>query len=368
MLVVGLPACLGQTPTKKFLKLQAQAKHGVVSSQIELAGLYLTGNGIPQDAKLAAFWFEKAAQSGNGDAENYMGYLYQSGTGVPKDLTRAFHWYQLAAASGSASGRLNLGLLYLMGSGIPQDLPLATQLLEESARKGNGTAAAYLGQIFYFGLGGSRDLAAAEKWLRVGANRHDPIANYDLGSLYSVATDHAHDFAKAAELLRCSAQSGYTPAMHSLGLLLVQHPELKQNPEEAVTWLGLAMNSGQWKSTVLLGILARDGRGTPADSRSALYHFEIAALQGGQEAEHQVSSEINRLNFVMNSDAREATASEAQAWYANHHSAQAFTGSDASGMKFFLLDQPPTASVPASHSLDEAEEKSPGEELAIADP
>ena len=36
---------------------------------------------------------------------------------------------------------------------------------------------------------------------------------------------------------------------------------------------------------MLLGILARDGNGVPKDSKAAYYHFRVACLQGGDEAE-----------------------------------------------------------------------------------
>ena len=103
----------------------------------------------------------------------------------------------------------------------------------------------------------------AEKWFEAALKLHDPQAAYDLGSFYSVHADHAHDFPKAAELLRQAVDAGYVPAMHSLGLLLVNHPELKQEAQESRTLLERAANCGSWKSSVVLGIFARDGRGVP---------------------------------------------------------------------------------------------------------
>ena len=101
-----------------------------------------------------------------------------------------------------------------------------------------------------------------------------------LGSLYSVNSEHPHDIPKAAELLRQAADAGYVPAMHSLGLLLVNHPELKQDPQQSRTLLDMAANAGSWKSSIVLGILARDGRGVPADNKAAYFHFRVAVLQG----------------------------------------------------------------------------------------
>ena len=344
-IVIYAPSSHSQSSNERtMLKLQAQAERGVLASEIELAGRYLMGNGVPRDVALAARWYEKAAQSGNSDAQNQIGYFYQTGTGVPVDLVRALHWYQLATASGSAAGKLNLALIYMEGLGVPKDIPFAMQLFEEGARKGDGTAAGYLGEIYYFGLAGSRNVTAAEKWLQVGAKLHDPLAAYNLGSLYSVAPDHPHDFRKAADLLRRSSELGYAPAMHSLGLLLINHTELEQTPHEAVTWLEVAMAAGQWRSSILLGILARDGKGIAVDKKSALYDFLIAALQGGEEADQEIRYDIERLSREMDPDDRAALVSTAQSWYIQHRSAQAFVVKDPAAAKFL-----PLSSSPGSH-------------------
>ena len=69
-----------------------------------------------------------------------------------------------------------------------------------------------------------------------------------------------------------------------LGLLLVNHPDLAKSPQEARFSLEFASNAGFWKSSVVLGVLARDWKGTAADLEAAYYHFQVAALQGGEAA------------------------------------------------------------------------------------
>lgn len=336
--VVYIPSSHGLSPDEgKVAKLQTDAQHGAVKAELELAAHYMTGNGVPQDARLAALWYEKAAQSGDPDAQNQIGYFYQDGIGVPVDLVRARHWFQLAAASGSPAGRLNLGVLYLAGLGVPKDINFAMQLFEEDARRGNGTAAAYLGTIYYFGMAGSPDVAAAEKWYERGVKLHDPIAGYDLGSLFSTDPVHPHDIPKAVSLLRESAQGGYVPSMHSLGLLLLNHPELEQTTNEALTVVQAAADAGEWRSSVLLGIIARDGKAGPVDRKSAILHFQIAVLQGGGEAEHLLRYDINKLNASLEPEERASLNSAAQAWYVQHRSAKKFIVKDSEVAKFFPL-------------------------------
>src|SRR5439155_12911079 len=76
----------------RFIKLQADAEQGSISAELELAARYLAGNGVDQDTNLAAHWYEKAAQHGNPEAANQIGYFYQVGLGVPVDFNRALRW------------------------------------------------------------------------------------------------------------------------------------------------------------------------------------------------------------------------------------------------------------------------------------
>ena len=168
-----------------------------------------------------------------------------------------------------------------------------------------------------------------------GAKLHDPMAAYHLGEFFSVTPDHLHDFRKAADLLRRSTESGYVPAIHSLGLLLLKHPEIKQAEHESLTLLEAAANAGEWRSSALLGILARDGKGVPVDKKSAIYHFQIAVLQGGDEAENLLRHDINLLSGPLDEDERVATTSAARAWYMWHSSAQIFVVGVRSERKYF---------------------------------
>ena len=342
--VIYIPSSHGlSADEEKVARLQADAQHGTIKAELELAAHYLTGTGVPQDMSLAAHWYEKAAQRGDPDAQNQIGYFYQAGIGVPLDFARARHWYQLAAASGSGAGRLNLGVVYLVGLGVPKDINLAMQLFEEGARCGNGTAAAYLGTMYYFGMTGPPDLATAEKWYERGVKLHDPIAGYDLGSLFSTDPNHPHDIPKALNLLRESARAGYVPSMHSLGLLLLNHPELEQTTHEALTFVQTAANAGEWRSSILLGIIARDGKLGPPDREVAILNFQIAVLQGGEQAEHLLRHDIDKLSTGLEAEKRASINSAAQAWYAEHHNAHKFIVTDPEVTKYFPL--PPNTEV-----------------------
>src|ERR1017187_1417164 len=72
----------GHASVPDVQQLQVKAQKGFVAQQIELAEAYFTGEGVAQDAKQAAYWFQKAAEAGNPEAQNLVGYLYEAGVGV----------------------------------------------------------------------------------------------------------------------------------------------------------------------------------------------------------------------------------------------------------------------------------------------
>jgi uncharacterized protein len=321
LLLAGVSA-LGENasslPTQKISRLKAGAERGLVQQEIKLARAYFIGDGLPQDATEAAHWYERAAEAGHTGAQNEIGYFYDAGIGVPVNMERSAHWFQLAAASGSAQGSMNLGVAYLNGRGVPKDDAMAATLITEAYRRGSGIAASYLGDMYYFGVGEPQNLARAEEWYEAGLKRHDAMAAYRLGSLYSVADDHVHDYRKAAGLLRSSAEGGYVFAMHSLGFLLVNYPKLAKSPHEAQAWLEDAANAGNWRSSIVLGILSRDGRGVAADNKAAYFHFLVGALQGGSQAQAIVANDLKIIGGKLSTDDQAELTSAADTWVQQH--------------------------------------------------
>lgn len=62
----------------------------------------------------------QAAQSGDSDAEFYLGALYSSGVGRPRSDEEAFQWFSRAAAQGHSHAMLVLSGLYAVGRGTPK--------------------------------------------------------------------------------------------------------------------------------------------------------------------------------------------------------------------------------------------------------
>lgn len=80
--------------------------------EVALAGLYRDGLGVPQDNKMAIYWYKQAANADSSVAQMALGEAYAEGRGVPKDLVAAYKWLSLAARQGKVWAAEQVGLLY----------------------------------------------------------------------------------------------------------------------------------------------------------------------------------------------------------------------------------------------------------------
>ncbi len=296
-----------------------------MDQEIKLAGNYFTGRGVAQDLKLSAYWYEKAADAGDPEAQTQIGYFYEAGIGVQKDPVRAFHWYQLAAAGGSATAKLNLGAAYMLGTGVPRNQQTAGELFHEAARKGSGLAACYIGYMHYFGDGVPQDSTAAEEWFVKGAKLHDPEAEYALGKLWSVEKNHNHEPAQSRGISegnqphRDTCLQSIRSVCSLFGIL-----RSRKSSAEPITVLSEAADAGIWQASVLLGILSRDGTLVPLDKNAAYVHFRIATLQGGDRTEKLVGTDLRNLAARLETNQVQTLESQAASWYQSHHTALEF--------------------------------------------
>jgi uncharacterized protein len=332
--IVGAAVCLSLHSIAVFAAdmdvrhLQARAERGSVKQQIELGAAYFVGRGVLRDERLAAYWYEKAANAGDPVAQKQIGYFYQVGIGVPRDPVRAVQWYERAVAGGLISAKVNLGVAYVWGTGVPKDEALGARLFKDAVGKGSGLGACYLGDMYYYGVGVTQDKETAEHWYTTGAKLHDPRAEFRLASFLSVEQNHEHDLKRAAELLRKSSGAGFVPAKHALGLLLARNPDMAASPQEMISLLEDAAEAGTWRSSVVLGVLARDGEGMPADKRAAYFHFRVATLQGGQAASHLLANDLRILSAELGTAQTKASDSEAAAWFDEHQLSLEFVYKD----------------------------------------
>jgi hypothetical protein len=99
---------------------------------------------------------------------------------------------------------------------------------------------------------------------------------------------------------------------------------LANSPQEARTLVEAAANAGWWKSSVVLGIQARNGVGDSPGLESAYYHFQIAILQGGEPAKLLLANDLDILSRQLSEEKRDELTSDASSWFSQHKATLGF--------------------------------------------
>ena len=84
--------------------------------------------------------YRKAAEQGDAEAQNKLGFMYHTGRGVAEDAAEAVKWYRKAAEQGHALAQFSLGLMYANGKGVPQDDAEAMKWYRKAAEQGHADA------------------------------------------------------------------------------------------------------------------------------------------------------------------------------------------------------------------------------------
>ena len=115
--------------TMDFESLKALAEKEDAKAQTNLGLMYDNGQGVGQDFKEAAKWYQKAADQGDADAQYNLGLMYDNGEGVKQNKKEAVNWYRKAAVQGLAGAQWWLGTMYRDGEGVVQDRVMTIILL-----------------------------------------------------------------------------------------------------------------------------------------------------------------------------------------------------------------------------------------------
>jgi TPR repeat protein len=158
-----------QLPVKYYT---LAAEQGHTKAQVALGAIYLTGVvGQSPDHIKGAFWTEKAAVSGNPDAQYNLGQIYLNGLGRQKDTEKAFYWHSLSAEKGNQDASIQIALAYLQGQGISKDSTMGVKMLKDLAVKGNARAQSSLGIAYANGDGVVKDGVVAYAWFNLAAGQ-----------------------------------------------------------------------------------------------------------------------------------------------------------------------------------------------------
>ncbi|MGE3915350.1 MAG: tetratricopeptide repeat protein [Hyphomicrobiaceae bacterium] len=218
-----------------------RAAAGDAVSHTLVARIHAEGLGVPQDAKLAAQWYQRGADLGDVEAAFGLGILYARGEGVPKDFDKAAALLEKAALKGHPEAAYNLGLLFLSGKGKPESPHKGFMLVQYAAEKGVTSAMYDLGTLYATGTGTAANVFEAASWIGKAANAGHPDAEVE----YAVILLKDHDVPaeqkarmqhRAVDLLHSAARKGLVVAQNRLAHCYAGGIGTAKDAVEAVKW------------------------------------------------------------------------------------------------------------------------------------
>lgn len=134
-------------------ELVNRAESGDYNAQCYLGHLYLSGKGGEQDFEKARYWYQRVIDQVGADAKIVahahlvLGMLFNSGKGGKLCHITAKKCFETAAQHGYTDAHINLGLMYAKGIGVPKDLHQALYWWQLAEEKGHPSAGAYVRQL-----------------------------------------------------------------------------------------------------------------------------------------------------------------------------------------------------------------------------
>lgn len=247
-----------QPSVKEEITLVAPVKEkpGKSAEEIYKEGLALYNN---MEYLEALPYFTKAANLGNANATNYLGYMYQYGYGVTKNYAEAVKWFRKGAEMSNSIAQTNLGYMYENGNGLSKDLEQAVKWYREAAEQGYDVAQSNLGIMYRLGNGVTQNYTEALKWFRKAADQGNINGQTDLGYVYQYGLGTGINYTEALKWYRKAADQGGMIAQTNLGFMYEKGQGVTQSMDDAIYWYKKAAAQGEPTAKNNLNILKVPG-------------------------------------------------------------------------------------------------------------
>jgi uncharacterized protein len=292
---------------EEIAKLRAEAEAGASLAQLTLARAYEAGNGVPENKKTAAEWYEKAAEQGNSDAQNELGVIYLTGDGLKEDKHEAMLFYEKSARQGNASAMFNLGAVYYNGSGVPIDDVLSYSWFVLAQEAGSPQAVAAVAraeselrdwqitlgykeaaQLCEQGKSVPHNQAQAAAWWLKAAARGDSEAQVKIGNDLLHGQGVPQDSSRALYWCSEAGRNADAGGEYCLGYIYQHALGVSANVKAARHWYEAAADQNDTNSIRALAQMDEAGEGTPVDLVGAFVLYAQLAVVGDNDALHEL--------------------------------------------------------------------------------
>jgi len=241
----------------------------------------LYGYGQLKNNTLAMRHFKQAAERGFLPAQQIMG---RHALLEEKNSEQALYWFKKAADANDTQAQMYCAAAYLFGVGVKQNSDMARRYYIAAARNGDSIAQYTVAQSF-LETHQSANKTLALIWLNKSVAQNNPEAQVMLGELYANGNLVNKDFNKARELVGMAVAQGYVPALYQMGEIA----RLQNDLPLAKTWYTKAIDAHYNPAEVALAKLYLQEKSPMYDLHAGFLCMLKAAQNGSVEAQQALS-------------------------------------------------------------------------------
>ncbi|WP_171022152.1 tetratricopeptide repeat protein [Cohaesibacter sp. CAU 1516] len=220
------------------------AAGGERSAMTLLGELYLNGQGVPQDVKEAANWFQLAADKGDPEAQFSLGLLHARGRGVEKNIDKAVELFTKAAENGQKNAQFNLAYMALQGQQVRRDVTRALDLFTKSAKQGLADSQYALATLYQSNLFPTPNLEQASYWMHKAAQNGFTDAQLEYGLMLFKGRGVKKDYGAGQAWIEQAANAGHVIAQNRLARILAHGFDNPPEPIKAARYYLLSKRAG----------------------------------------------------------------------------------------------------------------------------
>ena len=191
-----------------------------------------------------------------------MGHALEEGRGVERSYFNALWWYRKAADQEDAEAQLRLGSMFEEGKGVQRSDLKASEWYRRAADQGDAEAQLRLSHI----LGQGRDVGISENdaanWAKKAAEQGLATAQFRFGEMLSQGKGVARSYKDAVYWWKRAADQGDIDVQCALGWMLANGTGTERSDESAVGWWKRAADQGDARAEFNLGYMIYSGRCT----------------------------------------------------------------------------------------------------------
>ncbi|KTC65410.1 enhanced entry protein EnhC (plasmid) [Legionella adelaidensis] len=210
---------------------------------------------VENNPEQAFYWFKKAADANDVDAQMYCAAASLFGYGVKKNTDAAKRYYTAAAKNGNSIAQYTLADDFL-NSKHAQNKKLGLLWLNKAIGQGNLAAQVKLAEIYATGNAVPKDLNKAKELLDVPLAQGSVLAQIKMGEI----AEAEKNLPLAKTWYLKAAEKDYIPAQIALSNLYYQTNSPVFDPREGYLWLLKAAQQGSTDAQLALANMYKEGR------------------------------------------------------------------------------------------------------------